>query len=77
MDVDVDVDVYTAKDGSNFLITLAGLRPSISSGINMNLFEELPEKVRGVNDKDVLEAVLGEARCFCTSTKPTHELLTS
>jgi len=75
--MDIDVDVYTAKDGSNFLITLAGLRPSANSGVNMSEFEDSPEKIRGVKDKDVLEAIVGEARCFCTTTKPTLELLTS
>ena len=75
--MDVDVDVYTAKDGSNFLVTLAYLRPSIESGIDMNDFEDSPERIRGAKDPAVLEAVLGESRCFCTTTKPTYELLTS
>lgn len=75
--MDVDVDVYTAKDGSNFLVTLAYLRPSIQSGIDMSEFEETPQRIRGAKDPAVLEAVLGENRCFCTTTKPTHELLSS
>lgn len=75
--MDVDVDVYTAKDGSNYLVTLAYMRPSIESGIDMSEYENSPERIRGVKDPAVLEAVLGDARCFCTTTKPTYELLTS
>ncbi len=75
--MNIDVDVYTAKDNSKFLVTLAGLRPSISSGENMDDYNQASQKVRGVTDKFVIEAILGESRCFCTTTKPTAELLTS
>ncbi len=38
---------------------------------------EPPEKINGITDKVVLEAILGEDKCFRTRTKPTHKLLTS
>ena len=75
--MNIDVDVYTAKDESKFLITLSRLRPSATSNINMDEYNETPERVQDVKDKQVLEAILGEDRCFCTTTRPTPELLTS
>ena len=75
--MNIDVDVYTAKDDSEFLVTLAGLRPSIASGVNMDEYEETAVRVRDVTDKHVIEAIVGEDRCFCTKTRPTPELLTS
>jgi hypothetical protein len=75
--MDIDVDVYTAKDGSHYLITLERLRPSISSGVNMDNYNEAPGKVYGVTDQFVIEALLGEDRCFRTDRKPTEELLKS
>ena len=75
--MNIDVDVYTAKDESKFLVTLAGLRPSISSGINMDDYKVKSERVRNITDKFVLEAIVGEDRCFCTNKKPTAELLTN
>ena len=75
--MDIDVDVYTAKDGNSFLITLGRLMPSATSGVNMDDYIERPERFFGVTDTVVLEALLGEARCFRTNTKPTSELLNS
>ena len=75
--MDIDVDVYTAKDDSKFLVTLAGLRPSIASGINMDDYKETSERVRSITDKYVLECIVGEDRCFCTDKRPTPELLNS
>jgi len=75
--MNIDVDIYTAKDGNSYLITLTRLRPSGTSGVNMDDYTEPPEKINGITDKVVLEAILGEDKCFRTSTKPTHELLTS
>ncbi len=73
--MDIDVDVYTAKDGKDYLITLSRLRPSATSSVNMDDYLEPPEKFFGVTDKFVLEALLGENRCFVTTKKPTAELL--
>ena len=75
--MDVNVDVYTAKDGSHYLVTLERLKPSGTSGVNMDDYNEAPGKVYGVTDQFVLEALLGEDRCFRTDRKPTEELLTS
>ena len=75
--MDIDVDVYTAKDDSHYLITLERLRPSGTSGVNMDNYKEQPGKVYGVTDNYVLEALLGEDRCFLTDKTPTKELLTS
>ncbi len=75
--MNIDVDVYTAKDEGSYLVTLAGLRPSANSGINMEQYKESIQRVQGVTDKHVIEAIIGEERCFCTTTEPTAELLTS
>ncbi len=73
----MDVDVYTSKDGSNYLATLAYMRPSIESGIDMSEFENSPERILGVKDPFVLESVLIDAQYLFTKMKPTYEFLTN